>query len=66
VASNVSKIPSDLDSLLTIDDTRKIIPVGVTKIYEMIAAGDLETVRIGRRRYVRLSSVKRIIAQGAA
>lgn len=63
--STPSKIPSDLDSLLTIEDTRKIIPVGVTKIYKMIAAGQIETVRIGRRRYVRLSSVKRVIETGA-
>lgn len=63
--TNPSKIPPDLDSLLTIADTRKIIPVGVTKIYEMIAARELETVCIGRRRYVRLSSVKRIIENGA-
>jgi len=61
-----SKIPADLDSLLTIDQTRKVIPVGLTKIYEMIGAHALETVRIGRRQYVRASSVKRVIEKGAA
>lgn len=41
-----------------------------TKVYELIAAGELRTVKIGRRRFVPASAVQeyvdRLLCQGAA
>jgi hypothetical protein len=41
-----------------------MIGVGVTKGYEMIDGGDLDSVTIGRRRYVTIESLRRV-ASGA-
>lgn len=43
--------------LLTIADTGPKIGVGRTKVYELIEAGEIETVRIGRRRLVVAESI---------
>lgn len=42
----------------TIDEGTKATCVGRTKFWELINAGELETVRIGRRRMVVWSSVR--------
>ena len=47
---------------LSINDTAKLLSLGRTSIYAMIADGRLEAFRLGRRRLVRMESVKRLIA----
>lgn len=47
--------------LLTIADTGPTIGVGRTKVYELIDAGELETVNIGRRRLVVAESVDQYV-----
>lgn len=37
----------------------KMLAIGKTKLGELIARGELESVRIGARRLVRISSVRR-------
>lgn len=37
----------------------KMLAIGKTKLGELIACGELESVRIGRRRLVKISSLKR-------
>ena len=36
----------------------KMLGIGKTKIYELIASGDLETVRLGRRTLIVLASIE--------
>lgn len=41
-------------------DAAKMLGLGATKTDELIAQGVLETVRIGTRRLVKISSLKRL------
>ena len=38
--------------LLSVDEARAEVPVGRTKFFELMASGQIKTVRIGRRRLV--------------
>lgn len=38
----------------------QMLAIGKTKLGELIDQGDLETIRIGARRLVRISSVRRL------
>jgi len=51
--------------LVSIPDAAKMLGVGRSKTYELIAENRLETVTIGRRRLVRVQSV-RALALGEA
>ena len=53
-------------ALLSVRETGVVLGIGRTKLYEMIGCGELETVKIGTRRLVRVSSVNRIVQSGAA
>ena len=58
----ISTAPSENDrALYPLKDTAHIIGIGLTKTYELLNSGDLETVRIGRRRLVTADSIKRLI-----
>lgn len=55
-----------MDTLLcSIPDAARALGLGRSKLYELIAEGRLETVAIGRRRLVRVESV-RALALGEA
>ena len=49
---------------LSINDTAKLLSLGRTSVYAMIADGRLEAFRLGRRRLIRMDSIRRLIAQG--
>ena len=49
---------------LSINDTAQALGIGRTKIYELINAGRLETVKIGRRTLVRIDSIRAIAGEG--
>ncbi len=51
--------------LIGIPDAAKALGLGRSKIYELISEGRLESVTIGRRRLVRVDSV-RSLAMGEA
>lgn len=51
--------------LISIPDAAKALGLGRSKFYELISEGRVETVRIGRRRLVRVESV-RALALGEA
>lgn len=38
----------------------KMLAIGKTKLSELIASGELETIRIGTRRLVKICSVRRL------
>ena len=42
-------------------EASRMIGIGQTKIYELIQAGDLETVKIGRATLVTMRSLRRLI-----
>lgn len=47
---------------LSINDTARALGLGRTSIYAMIADGRLEAFRLGRRRLVRMESIRRLVA----
>lgn len=51
--------------LLSIPEAARALSVGRSKVYELISTGALETVAIGRRRLVRVASL-RAVALGEA
>jgi hypothetical protein len=42
----------------TIEDVKVVTSLGKTKLYELIAAGTLESITVGKRRLVRLASAR--------
>jgi excisionase family DNA binding protein len=52
------------------DAGKALVGLGRTKVFELIASGELRTVKIGRRRFVPVSAVEEYVArleqQGAA
>lgn len=52
--------------LVSIPEAANALGVGRSKLYELIAAGRLETVTIGRRRLVRSSSIHALALGKAA
>ncbi|WP_342448547.1 helix-turn-helix domain-containing protein [Sphingomonas kaistensis] len=51
--------------LVSIPDAGTMLGLGRSKIYELLTEGRLESVTIGRRRLIRLDSV-RLLARGEA
>jgi excisionase family DNA binding protein len=50
----------------TVNDTCRVTGLGRTKVYELIRAGKLKTVTIGRRRLVLYSSIEELIHRASA
>lgn len=44
--------------LVTIADAAKVLGLGRSKLYALLASKDLESVSIGRRRLVKMASIK--------
>ena len=51
---------------VSITQAAQIIGCGRSKMYELINRGQLETVRIGRRHLVRVSSLRSLVQVGTA
>lgn len=51
----------DIVLLLSVADAARALGLGRTKIYELIAAGDIEVVHIGRCARVPLDAVERYV-----
>lgn len=45
----------------SINETARVLSLGRTSIYAMIADGRLDTFKLGRRRLVKADSIRRII-----
>lgn len=50
---------------VTIADALSLSGLGRTKLYELINDGMLETVKIGRRRLIKMESLERLLTTGA-
>lgn len=46
---------------VTVADARKAIGIGHTKLYELIGAGKLRTVKVGRRTLVTTESIRAFV-----
>lgn len=46
---------------ISIDETTKVLGLGRTSIYGMIADGRLETFKLGRRTLVKTDSIRRLV-----
>jgi excisionase family DNA binding protein len=58
-----------MDSIIsaTVNEFSRISGIGRSRIYELIAAGELDSIKIGKRRLVLVNSYRRLIeAQRAA
>ena len=47
-------------------EAQRLIGIGKTKLFELIAKGQLETVEIGRKRLVKTSSLRRLVGEEVA
>lgn len=47
---------------VSVADAAKMIGLGLTKTYDLINAGKLSSVKIGRRRLVRVESIRQLVA----
>jgi excisionase family DNA binding protein len=50
---------------VTIADTQRVTGLGRTKLYELIGAGRLQTIKIGRRTLVKTDSIRALVDQAA-
>lgn len=49
--------------LLTAEETAKVMGIGRTKVFELIAAGAMESVRIGGSRRIPASAIQEYVAR---
>jgi excisionase family DNA binding protein len=57
------EINSDDRILVSISETCRLINMGKTKTYEIIAEGGLDTVRIGSRQLVTMDSLRHFVSR---
>jgi excisionase family DNA binding protein len=50
----------------TIEGAKQATGLGVTKIYELIGQGKLETVKVGRRTLVKTKSIRALLGEQEA
>ena len=53
-------------SLLSIKDTEEALNLGHTKVCELIADGDIKSIKVGRRRLIPPTAIDEFIAQRLA
>jgi excisionase family DNA binding protein len=46
---------------VSVADAAKMIGLGLTKTYDLINAGALQSVKVGRRRLVRVASIRHLL-----
>ena len=46
---------------VTVESARKALGIGNTKIYELIGDGSIATIKIGRRRLVKVESLRAML-----
>lgn len=52
--------------LCSVSEAAKMLGLGRTKIYDMLAKGQISSMRIGSRRLVKVESIKALIERGDA
>lgn len=61
-ASSLTAIEEPERLLITVKKARELLSLGHGKIYELLADGSLESVKIGRRRLITYASAQRLAA----
>lgn len=58
--------PDDFDDvrLITVEDAAERLSICRTRVYELIARGELPTIKIGRSRRVWMEDLRTFVAQG--
>lgn len=51
----------DTKKLCSVHETAEILRIGRTKIYDMLAKGELHSIRIGSRRLIKMDSIRGLI-----
>lgn len=51
---------------VTVREALALIGIGRTRFYELVSAGQITTIKIGRRRLVHVDSLRRLVADGYA
>lgn len=57
---------SALPLTVSVNEAIAMIGIGRTRLYELIASGDIKTVKIGRRRLVQVESLRAIASAGVS
>lgn len=50
--------------VISIRQVSSVLPVGKTKVYELINSGHLQSTKIGRRRFVFVDSIESLMRAG--
>lgn len=50
---------------VTVKVASQMLSLGCTKLYELMATGQLKTVYIGRRRLIPVAELERVLREGA-
>lgn len=65
IACEPARTPTVRDPLtVSVNDALCMVGIGRTRFYELVAAGEITTVKIGRRRLVHVESLRRLAAEG--
>ena len=59
------KQPDASRRLLSIDETARALNLGRNSVYNLLNQQRLESLRLGRRRLITVSSVDKLLAKGA-
>lgn len=49
--------------VVSVAQAKSLTGLGMTKLYELFADGTLSTVKVGRRRLVKISSIEKLLAE---
>ncbi len=55
------KVDIQGQELLTVDETIRVLRLGRTRVNEMLRAGELPSIKIGYRRFVRRKELERFL-----
>lgn len=49
---------------VTVNDALAMLGIGRTRFYELVKAGEIQTIKLGRRRLVQVASLQRLASEG--
>ncbi|WP_082443133.1 MULTISPECIES: helix-turn-helix domain-containing protein [unclassified Sphingomonas] len=49
---------------ISVNDALAMLGIGRTRFYELVAAGEIQTIKLGRRRLVQVASLQRLASEG--
>ena len=61
VPASAGTAPTSRPLCVRVDQAMRLLDIGKTKLYELLASGDLEAIRIGRRTLVMRDSIDDLV-----